>query len=802
MDLRVYPTYPLVLQNKIYKALEAKSGFIGETGITFEIFVDNCLEELGSSLSMIGDFKKNIILLYIMEKLKTQGELKFFHIIRPGYVQSMGELIGEFKRQGLLPDDIDKVLKSSDVYHDIFRTYEKYQDFLLKNGFYDKEDRYLFLKKHIRGNEFISQYDKIYFVNFYGFTPIQKQILGAIQDKVKIYNKPLMSEVKEVKIIKARDRKTEVWRLAQEILKDLEKGILPFRTCIVLRKQHAYISDILEVFEKLKIPVALQSPAPLIQNPFIQAIFTRENPKPYFEQAYNFEEGILEFLQDQGYPEKFYEIHKGNLGFIKRDLECFKVLLNLVEELEDMRKAFIDIPTVYGGFTNILDIFLKTSMYNFLPKTRGIWILTPTMMRGLSFEKVYTLGMIEEEFPRAFRPNWLLKEEDRARLNGKGYEIDTVELLLKREKESFNFILASAKEIYFSYPELVDNGTPTLASSYLESIQDNSDVEIEKVDFPSVYVSNKPKNDNIVKPRPSIKTQIREMLSQKPMSISALNIYGQCPHRFFLGNVVGLKKQEMEYSNLDRGIIFHTVLEKFFRDFGPDLEEELLENYRKKIFKYCYEVVQNLKIEHLFAHPRLMDIELRDICRNLISYVEYHVRNCGDFKPYLLEYGFGFKEDFTFDFLPDIRFRGRIDRIDINSEGKLLILDYKNSSTPDVKAIYDGIDLQMPFYIMVTEKLLKREVLGGIYVSMKKGRVDNILVKDRNLPFVSKRRTKGIFDEKGWDELFSTTKGILQNYIENILDAHFPITPKKCPKIDLYGSFCDFTDICPLEGEI
>ncbi|MFY9472179.1 MAG: PD-(D/E)XK nuclease family protein, partial [Tepidanaerobacteraceae bacterium] len=128
-----------------------------------------------------------------------------------------------------------------------------------------------------------------------------------------------------------------------------------------------------------------------------------------------------------------------------------------------------------------------------------------------------------------------------------------------------------------------------------------------------------------------------------------------------------------------------------------------------------------------------------------------------------------------------------------------VVFDYKSGSTPDIKQIEEGTNLQMPLYIMACEQLLKQPVAGGAFISLKKADVDNILVRDRDLPFVSKRRKKGILSQEQWDELMETVKNTIREYADGIRRAAFPLEPKKCPKTDAFGSFCDFTSICPWE---
>ena len=72
--------------------------------------------------------------------------------------------------------------------------------------------------------------------------------------------------------------------------------------------------------------------------------------------------------------------------------------------------------------------------------------------------------MVEGEFPRDFRPDWLLKDWERAALM-KRVCFDTLDILLEKEEEAFDFILTSARAGYFSYPNLADDNSAVLMSS-------------------------------------------------------------------------------------------------------------------------------------------------------------------------------------------------------------------------------------------------------------------------------------------------------------------------------------------------
>lgn len=810
MDLIIYPTPQLVVQHNVEK-LGKNIGHIGRVPITFDVFVENTIRHEVLHLSQIGDFKKNLLIYYIAEMLKSKKKLSFFNQIREGYVSSISELIGEFKRQDILFTDLLEILPDTPKNRDVSLIYKNYQRLLKENNLYDREDRYLFLKNHISKNKYISNYNNIVFRNFYGFTTVQQKIINALGNRAKVIDDPLNIKLQDIEIVKAQDRKTEVWNLAHKINEDLSNGFKADKICIVLRERDLYANDIFEIFEKIHIPVSMSGQALLLENSFIKA-FINEDITVYFNETLKERDKVQSigswakkvrcFLSDQGYPEKICDIHNGNLEYIKRDAEAYSIFNDILEALE-----FITFPDIkFFKFKETLYHLLQRYIYNPLPQSKGIFITSPTMLRGLYFDKIYVLGMIDGEFPRAFKPDWLLKDEIRCTINQNGYNIDTLDILLKRERQSFDFILSCSENGYFSYPEIIEDFKQTLISSYLEDLINLDDNKVCKktVDFSSVFCCESKetnKSSLAAKNKEHLKQKVVEKLQAKPLSITALNTYGQCPYKFFLSNIMNLRKEEDEdYTALERGIICHKVLELFFKNHKGDLDQNKLEFYSKEVEFLTKQVMIEKGFNRFFPHPGLCDIERQDISSKINQYVDYHIKNRGNFRPYLFEFGFGYNKDFCLDFLPGIKFCGKIDRVDINPEGKVIIYDYKNNWTPDINALHDGVDLQMPFYILAAEKLFNREVLGGAFISIKDGKIGNVFVKDVDLPFISKNRRKGIFDESGWEEFLSTTKEITSKYVQNIMNAYFPMEPKKCPKIEQFGSFCDFTNICPMEG--
>lgn len=816
-ELIVYPTPHLVQQHRM-RQLQGKKGVVGEEPITYEIFVDRCIKHVVASKMFMGDFKKNLVLKNIIQKLKIQNKLKYFDTIRQGYVQRIGEVIGELKQQDIDVDTFDAMISNKPCHNDLSLIYRAYQEFLSENHFYDQEDRYILCEEHVLESSFITGIDKVHFKEFYSLSPIQQKIVDALGDKAVLSNSKLESNMKEIRVVRAHNRRTEVVNLAQVILEDLGEGLLPHNLCIVLRERELYEHILLEVFQEMGIPICLQLQAQLLHNPFIKALlkFLQGGGSEYFpgevldESIQSKKSSIMEwvafvvdFLERKGLPTGFCDVHSKNLFLLKRDLNAFEAMVNLFDELIDVGQIFSDECVDLQDFIANLNMYLGGRYYTYRESSEGVLVLSPAMLRGLKFDKVYVPGMVEGEFPRDFRPDWLLKDWERAAFNEKGYAFDTLDILLEKEEEAFDFILTSARAGYFSYPNLADDNSAVLMSSYLEKLLGTYATSIENLRLESTY--NFEGRDYPV-PEPGVisditRDKLGEYFKERPFSATAFNMYGECPYKFFLARVLNLSppEEEGEYTALARGTVLHKILETFFKNHSEGLKANKLDEYVDEIKALTHDIMVGHNLKENFLHPLLFEIEKNQIAESIINYIASYLKQAGDFKPIHFEMGFGYEREFAFDFAPDILFSGKIDRIDEDPKGRLVVFDYKSGSTPDIKQIEEGTNLQMPLYIMACEQLLKQPVAGGAFISLKKADVDNILVRDRDLPFVSKRRKKGILSQEQWDELMTDVKSIIREYADNIRAAHFPIQPKKCPKTDVFGSFCDFTSICPWE---
>ena len=93
-------------------------------------------------------------------------------------------------------------------------------------------------------------------------------------------------------------------------------------------------------------------------------------------------------------------------------------------------------------------------------------------------------------------------------------------------------------------------------------------------------------------------------------------------------------------------------------------------------------------------------------------------RDTGGFEPWLLEAGFGEREDAERPIL-DLGgwgLRGAIDRVDRSPDGRVVVLDYKLASSVTPRAAFEEkAKLQLPLYLLAVQEHWGAEPVGGLY---------------------------------------------------------------------------------------
>ena len=327
-------------------------------------------------------------------------------------------------------------------------------------------------------------------------------------------------------------------------------------------------------------------------------------------------------------------------------------------------------------------------------------------------------------------------------------------------------------------------------------------------------------------------------IKDKAYSITEFETYVKCPYQYFLKNIIKLpEKIESEYgmSPLESGNLFHIILYRFFTKlragfiqenvfgshesnnglptFTPiELIEENHENYLDEIRKIAVEELDKIKFDHPFFDFQSTELLGTDRKIGLIEtwlLCEYQRKKdnfLAPYKPILFELGFGFQNKYNPNSLPAIeianglKIRGKIDRIEWDTETKFVIADYKSSGNylATAGSIKSGESFQIPLYMLAAQTIFKDsynldlEPSAGAYYILKPKYVQKI----EKSGYESHKLIQ-TSDAMSISQMIDiATQGAL-NIIRNINEGNFPVKPKKG---DQTCQNCSYSGVCRINS--
>ena len=191
-------------------------------------------------------------------------------------------------------------------------------------------------------------------------------------------------------------------------------------------------------------------------------------------------------------------------------------------------------------------------------------------------------------------------------------------------------------------------------------------------------------------------------------SATRLQAYADCPHAYLLEYELGVElvedpEQVFELSALDRGSIVHDVLDRWLRQPVGCASIADIAQVAEEVFE---PFVSNGRVGRtvFWRHARA------EILRDLRAFLEEDAAWRADGYDFAVsELAFGMDGDQPAVTLEDrdgrtVRFRGKVDRIDLGPGDELAVLDYKTGSYRTYRSLEDGdpvergTRLQLPIY--------------------------------------------------------------------------------------------------------
>ena len=328
-------------------------------------------------------------------------------------------------------------------------------------------------------------------------------------------------------------------------------------------------------------------------------------------------------------------------------------------------------------------------------------VLSAPEAREWELPVVFVCGMTEKQFPQIHRQDPFFPDDARRRLQDSGIRVRTAAEFEREERALFESALSRATMLVtLSYPVTDRRGEATLPSLFLEDL--NLIVESEA----------DPAASQPAAPEEPLPTHIHSpallrLLHAKTALVSptALESYLQCPFQYFSGRMLRLKtapaRPEDRLDFMTQGTIVHDTLAEWYaepQDIAPVFE---------RVFQAALE---DLRIPPGYHVERLRNAMLED----LAAFAEDRRWPREAFQSQT-EQGFEFA-------LETAGVRGKIDRLDVASDGRSYVIDYKYSAAQRTRhRRTDPNLLQAPLYMMAAEKAFGTRPAGMFYIGLKGG---------------------------------------------------------------------------------
>lgn len=470
----------------------------------------------------------------------------------------------------------------------------------------------------------------------------------------------------------------------------------------------------------------------------------------------------------------------------------------------------------------------------------GVLITEAANIQGVYYKHVFILGVREGEFPSVKSENWIYNDYERAVMASLGIDLPGTIVGLNEDKYFFAAAVAAAvKNLTVSWYSDDQGG----ASAYVEMLQNvfagNSlnPQPAEAVNISNVLSVNELTEKLAAAYRHSSfleetvdawrqRTEVEylrkagfdeysgalqdnALLAKLPgklgstFSASKLETYAGCPFKF----LVNYLWRQQEYAEMDENIavadegsLLHDAAARFIGQyFSKNISDYALEDLYAEMTQIFETLCRDYEQSGKLKNTVLLPYQKEEILSRLLKFVkaEYGYATAWlGYKPLAAEMpfgpGIGLPLSITGADGTAVNLQGRIDRIDAGEAG-IFVTDYKRGATPKSAEMKQGLDLQMPLYLLAADKLTQdKTVLGGDYFSFAGAKRENGI-------FFDSSAKPSFFGPKAaaanWDEFITETKNFITGYVKSMRSGDFkPLPQGNC------SPYCPARGICRRYG--
>lgn len=416
-----------------------------------------------------------------------------------------------------------------------------------------------------------------------------------------------------------------------------------------------------------------------------------------------------------------------------------RALATAREALTDLARLAATDPMLAASPAELADALAALEVRD-TPTPNAVRLLDPLALRARRVRALILCGLQEGAFPRPGRAEPFLPDSRRRELAAaSGLALRLREDALDDERALFYACASRPEEhLALSYRSSDEEGRPTVRSFFVDDVRDlfTDALDEERRTRALADVTWPPELAPTARERERARVAARP--GRRPARISpltdpavlaaiaqpgawaarALETAAGCAVRWLVEHWVRPETFEPDPEPMARGSAAHQLLEAVFSRLAAESGSPRLDasNLPAAQAILAQEIERARPKLRLSPHPARQRSAIRRLEADLLRYLRKAAGEATSFVPTHLELPFGRPGDEhpALD-LGGVRVAGRIDRVDVDPEGRAAVYDYKGSEGYPVKRWVEDGRLQVPLYMLAARDVLGLEPAAGLY---------------------------------------------------------------------------------------
>ncbi len=497
--------------------------------------------------------------------------------------------------------------------------------------------------------------------------------------------------------------------------------------------------------------------------------------------------------------ESLFESFLDDLGMVvsdEADRQALKAIRTIFKSAGRFYRISAKRQFVAGTFVDDLRQSLESALFSVRPVGRNrVQVYDAVMALPKEYAVVFLTGLVEKVFPQDITEDALLKDRERFQLNDGEAVLEERLKRIAGERYFFYMALTRAKDqLFFSYPLYDSEGRATLPSFFVDEASRSFEALPPCRPGLAEFFPTAVKSENLDKTQAVLRDpKILKIFHDfdGPFSATRLETFAVCPFRYFASKVLRLQEPLEGREAIEEGILLHKVLEMAY--------PELVAGWKASgktwgdlpaAKRVLADKLQNFFLQSPFQNEALYRQRVYfNQMRRILDWFAEKEKELWQRRGLLPSF---FEWPFAVN-LGGIPIEGKIDRVDVlDGQQKALVVDYKLSKRSQTirRRLAVDLELQLPFYLLAVQKLLKLEVLGAELRFLKNDEAEGFYREsERDFLGVSPQRT---FPDPEFDELLSKAERLAKEYVARLRKADISVHSKNC-------DHCSFSSVCRFE---